>query len=113
MLYNTTFKIPKKFAVSMHYKLYIYLDPFTNMSRLCHICTSKLEISIVLYITVKPIFCCQHGYKHKNIRLNLLQVEFRSSIYWILIGQKVTTKSITMKMKLRSDYDSKSCLLSS
>ena len=57
MLYNTTFKIPKKFAVSMHYKLYIYLDPFTNMSRLCHICsTSKLEISIVLYITVKPIF---------------------------------------------------------
>ena len=55
----------------MHYKLYIYLDPFTNMSRLCHICTSKLEISILLYITVKPIFCCQHGYKHKNIRLKL------------------------------------------
>ena len=73
MLYNTTFKIPKKFAVSMHYKLYIYLDPFTNMSRLCHICTSKLEISIVLYITVKPIFCSQHGYKHKNIRLKLQQ----------------------------------------
>ena len=97
----------------MHYELYIYLDPFTNMSRLCHICTSKLEISIVLYITVKPIFCCQHGYKHKNIRLKLQQDKISKQY---LLDFDYPNKKITilmMKMKLRNDYDSKSCLLSS
>ena len=85
------------------------------MSRLCHICsTSKLEISIVLYITVKPIFCSQHGYKHKNIRLKLQQDKI--SKQYLLDFDYPNKKKITilmMKMKLRNDYDSKSCLLSS